>query len=79
MGSEKQDIKKCELHCLSFQGGHEKVDENWRGHVAWTVTISIFLRLLYANDISRLNQLYLFEYLLFQETGASSLCQSAWS
>ena len=42
MASEKQDIKKCELHYLSFQGGHEKVDENWRGHVAWTVLFLFF-------------------------------------
>ena len=46
MESAKQDIKKCALHCVNHsprQGGHETVGENWRGHIAWAFTISIFL------------------------------------
>lgn len=50
------------LHPQSSQGGHEKVGENWCGHVGWAVTMSIFTLQVYATDTSRLNRLFLGNY-----------------
>ena len=84
MVSAKQDIKKCALHC--FKHSRLKVAmkrfAGTRADIGCCISIFLHKSYMPMKFPSLTSYFWVFvkvEYLFFQETGASSPCQCAWS